>query len=87
MINHANNLIDTKVPSRYIHQIMWQMACTGHMGAYFVTYNPGYPDAQKLKYLFVERDDKLIKTMEDIVREFDREVDVLVNLIKGVKNG
>lgn len=87
MVNHANNLMETKVPSRYKHQIMWQMACTGMMGCYFVTYNPEYPDAQKLKYLFVERDDKLIKTMEDAVREFDREVDVLVNILKGVKNG
>lgn len=87
MVNHANNLMETKVPSRYKHQIMWQMACTGMMGCYFVTYNPDYPEDQKLKYLFVERDDKLIKTMEDAVKEFDREVDVLVNILKGVKNG
>lgn len=87
MVNHANNLMETKVPSRYKHQIMWQMACTGLMGCYFVTYNKDYPKDQQLKYLFVERDDKLIKTMEDAVREFDREVDVLVNILKGVKNG
>jgi putative phage-type endonuclease len=87
MVNHANNLMETKVPSRYKHQIMWQMACTGLMGCYFVTYNKEYPEGQQLKYLFVERDDKLIKTMEDAVKEFDREVDVLVNILKGVKNG
>ncbi len=88
MVTHASNLMDTKVPSQYIHQIMWQMACTGNMGAYFVTYNPEYPDEQKLKYVFIERDDKLIKEMEDEVIKFDKEVDVLVKLLKeGAQNG
>lgn len=87
MMNHASNLMDNKVPAKYLHQIMWQMACTGLQGCYFVTYNPEFTEKTKLKYLFVERDDKLIKSMEDAVKEFDREVDVLVNILKGANNG
>lgn len=88
MPTHARNILADIVPSQYKHQIQWQIACTNSAGAYWVSYNPDFTDDTKIKYLFVERDDKLIKEMEDEVIKFDKEVDVLVNLLKeGVKNG
>lgn len=79
---HARNLLAETLPSQYKHQVQWQMACTGMLGAYWVSYNPDFTEDTTLKYLFVERDEKLIKEMEDEVVKFDKEVDVLVNLLK-----
>ena len=79
---HARNLLAEKIPNQYRHQVQWQMACTGMLGAYWVSYNPDFTDDTRLKYLFVERDDKLIKEMEHEVIKFDKEIDVLVNLLK-----
>jgi len=88
MPTHARNILAEKVPSQYKHQIQWQIACTGTTGAYWVSYNPDFTPDTEIKYLFVEKDDKLIKEMENEVIKFDKEVDVLVNLLKeGVKNG
>lgn len=88
MMTHARNLLAKELPSQYKHQVMWQMACAGVDGAYWVSYNPEFPEDTRMKYLFVERDNVLIKQMEEAVMEFDREVDQLVKLLKeGAKNG
>ena len=88
MMTHARNLMAKELPSQYKHQVQWQMACSGMNGSYWVSYNPEFPEDTRMKYLFVERDDKLIAEMEKAVKQFDFEVDQLVQLLKeGVTHG
>ena len=89
MMTHARNLLAKDLPSQYKHQVQWQIACAGVNGAYWVSYNPEFPEDTRMKYLFVERDDKLIAEMETAVKQFDFEVDQLVNLLKegAINNG
>ena len=88
MMVHARNLLAKELPSQYKHQVHWQMACAGVNGAYWVSYNPDFPEDTRMKYLFVERDEGLISEMETAVKQFDFEVDQLVQLLKeGAING
>jgi putative phage-type endonuclease len=85
---HARNLLAKELPNQYKHQVHFQMCCAGVNGAYWVSYNPEFPKQTKMKYLFVERDDKLVKEMDEAIAQFDIEVDQLVKLLKeGAKNG
>jgi len=85
-VTHAYNLLSKKMDTRYIYQIQWQMACCEADFGYFASYHPDYPTDQRLRWLKVERDNKLISEVEMAVRDFDVEIDNLVNdLKKGVE--
>ena len=85
-VTHAYNLLSKKMDKRYIYQIQWQMACCEADYGYFASYHPNYPKEQQLRWLKVDRDDKLITEVERVVRDFDVEIDNLVNdLKKGVE--
>ena len=85
-VTHAYNLLSKKMDARYIYQIQWQMACCEADYGYFASYHPDYPTDQRLRWLKVERDNKLISEVEMAVRDFDVEIDNLVNdLKKGVE--
>ena len=85
-VTHAYNLLSKKMDKRYIYQIQWQMACCEADYGYFASYHPNYPKEQQLRWLKVDRDDKLIAEVERVVRDFDVEIDNLVNdLKKGVE--
>jgi putative phage-type endonuclease len=85
-VTHAYNLLSKKMDKRYIYQIQWQMACCEADHGYFASYHPDYPPDQRLRWLKVERDDKIISELEMVVRDFDVEIDNLVNdLKKGVE--
>ena len=85
-VTHAYNLLSKKMDKRYIYQIQWQMACCEADYGYFASYHPDYPKAQQLRWLKVDRDDKLISELEMVVRDFDVEIENLVNdLKKGVE--
>ena len=79
---HTKTLIDKKLPTQYMPQVQFQMACTGFKYAHFVSYSPNFPDKQKLIYILVPRDDKYIKQMEDALEIFLTQVDALVEKIK-----
>ena len=74
---------------RYQYQVQWQIACTESDYAYFASYHPDFPPELRLKVVKVEKDDKLIAEIEEAVREFDIEVEGLINDIKkgGNKDG
>ena len=72
-----------------IHQVMWQIACTESDYAYFASYHPDYPPELRLKWVKVEKDDSVIKSLEEAVRQFDIEIEDLIIKIQngGNKNG
>ena len=75
--------------ARYQFQVQWQIACTESDYAYFASYHPDFGKDLRLKFVKVEKDDKIIAELEKAVREFDIEVEGLINDIKngGNKDG
>lgn len=79
---HTTNLLERKLPSRYVSQVQWQMACTGAEYANFVSYNPNFEPKLQLIYLDVERDDEYIEMLEEEVSTFLTEVDDIINILR-----
>ena len=86
---HAKNIMSETMPKNYIYQVMWQIACTESDYAYFASYHPDFPPALRLKWVRVEKDDSVIKSLEEAVRQFDIEIEDLIIKIQngGNKNG
>ena len=86
---HAKNLMSETMPKNYIYQVMWQIACTESDYAYFASYHPDYPPELRLKWVKVEKDDSVIKSLEEEVRAFDISIEDLIIKIQngGNKNG
>ena len=83
-VTHAKNLLSEKMPKNYEYQVQWQIACTGSEYAYFASYHPDFGKDLRLKFVKVEKDVKLIAELEKAVREFDVEVEDLINKIKTI---
>jgi len=79
---HTTNLLERKLPSRYISQVQWQIACTGADYANFVSYNPNFEPKLQLMYVEVERDNEYIEMLEEEVSIFLLEVDEVINTLK-----
>jgi len=67
---HLETLIGQAVPSRYITQMQFQMACTGRQWCDFVSYDPRMPENMRLFVKRVHRDNKLIDELETEVASF-----------------
>ena len=72
---HLNTLITGQVPSEYLPQITWQMACTGRQWCDFVSFDPRLPTDKRLTIIRVERDDKAIATLEQAVIKANQTLD------------
>ena len=82
---HAKNLMSEKMPKNYEYQVQWQIQCTESDFAYFASYHPDFPKDLRLKYVKVDKDDSIIKSLEEAVRQFDIEIEDLI--IKITKQG
>ena len=71
---HIDTLLTGKVPSKYITQMMWQMACTGRDWCDFVSFDPRLPEHMQLFVKRVEADPTLIASLEAEVSLFLGEV-------------
>lgn len=72
---HIDTLLGQSVPSKYITQMQWQMACTGRAWCDFVSYDPRMPEAMRLFVHRVSRDKELIASLEADVLTFLAEVE------------
>lgn len=79
---HIETLLAASVPSKYITQMQWQMACTGRKYCDFVSFDPRLPPSMQMFLVRIERDDKLISELETMVRDFLSEVDAKVAALK-----
>ena len=88
-VTHAKNLMAETMPSNYVYQVQWQIACTESTYGYFASYHPDFPPELRLKWVKVERDDEVISKITTAVKQFDIEIESLINDIKkgGNKNG
>lgn len=72
---HLDTLLTGKPQGKYVIQMQWQMACTGTKWCDFVSFDPRFPEALQLFVTRINRDDAHIKTLEDEVSSFLRELD------------
>ena len=79
---HTNTLMSKSVPSKYIPQMQWQLACTGAKWVDFVSYNPNFPVELQLFVFRVDRDDTYIAELEAEVIKFLDEVDQTIIKLK-----
>ena len=87
-VTHGNNLLSDTMPKNYIYQVQWQIACCEADYGYFASYHPDYPKDLRLKWMKVEKDEKVIGALVNRVRDFDIEVhDLVVKLTQGNKDG
>ena len=87
---HIDTLLSGKVPERYITQMQWQMACTGHLWCDFVSYDPRMPENMRLFIARIPRNDATTAFMEAEVRAFLAELDAKIADLKsqyGDNNG
>jgi len=78
---HIDFLLTGVIPDKYIKQMQWQMACTGREWCDFVSYDPRMPADLQGRIERVERDGKLINSLERDVEEFLEELDNKVVLL------
>lgn len=75
---HLETLLDGEVPTKYLTQIYWQMACTGRTWADYVSYSPSFPDHLQLFIKRVPRNDARIRELEAEVVSFLGEVEATI---------
>jgi putative phage-type endonuclease len=80
---HTNTLMSKSVPSKYIPQMQWQLACTNARWVDFVSYNPNFPEELQLFVARVDRDDSyIIGELEAEVIKFLDEVEQTIIKLK-----
>jgi putative phage-type endonuclease len=71
---HIETLLGKAAPAKYVHQMMWQMACTGRAWCDFVSFDPRLPENMRLFVARLHRDDEMITELEAEVTAFLNEV-------------
>jgi len=79
---HARNLMSETMPKNYVYQVQWEIACTESDYAYFASYHPDFPKELRLKWVRVEKDDGVIKSLSEAIRDFDVSIEDMVIKIK-----
>jgi len=67
---HLETLLGQNIPSKYITQVQFQMACTGRKWCDWVSYDPRMPESMRLFVVRVARDDNHIAELETEVTMF-----------------
>jgi putative phage-type endonuclease len=82
---HIKTLLAKKPDTKYVTQMMWQMACTDRQWCDFVSFDPRFPENLQLYVQRIERDDKAVSYLEQEVCDFLLEVEAMVNQLLGMK--
>ena len=72
---HIATILSGCIPSQYVPQVQWQLACTGRLWCDFVSFDPRMPSDMQLFIVSVDRDDEAIALYEQEVVKFLAEVD------------
>jgi len=79
---HTNTLMTQSIPTKYIPQMQWQMACAGYDFVDFISYNPNFPDHLQLFVKRLDRDNDYIGQLESEVTAFIAEIEQQVLKLK-----
>lgn len=72
---HIETLLGGSVPSKYVTQMQWQMACSGRAWCDFVSFDPRMPESMRLFVQRIKRDGVLISSLETDILTFLSELD------------
>lgn len=67
---HLETLLSQKIPTKYITQMMFQMACCGRQWVDFVSFDPRLPENMSLFVKRLDRDEAKIKEIETEIASF-----------------
>lgn len=84
---HFETLLAGKIPSKYVPQVQWQMACANRLWNDFVSFDPRAPEGLQLFITRVDRDDKYISELEAEVHKFLEELEQRMEKLLKVANG
>ncbi len=79
---HIDTLLKKVIPSKYVTQMMWQMACTGRAWCDFASFDPRLPEHMQLIVIRLHRDDAMIAEIEAEVAKFLTEIDEKVAALR-----
>ena len=82
---HITTMLDGRVPTKYIPQMQWQMACTGRQWNDFVSYCPEMPTDLQMFIKRLPRDDAYIAELERKVQEFLLDVSVTLERLEALR--
>jgi putative phage-type endonuclease len=75
---HLNTILLNEVPSEYIPQITWQLACTKREWCDFVSFDPRLPSHLQIVVIRIFAKDLDIAGIEADVRKFNQNIETLV---------
>lgn len=81
---HLETLLGQAVPSKYVLQMQFQMACTGRKWCDFVSYDPRMPENMRLFVKRLDRDDAAVKEIEDAIAVFLLEMAVKLSQLNSL---
>lgn len=81
---HIDYLLAGKAPSKYIPQMVWQLACTGRKWCDFVSFDPRMPEEMQLLIVRFDRNDEQIAETETEVRKFLTEVESTISKLRAI---
>ena len=82
---HLETLLTQSVPSKYITQMQWQMACAQRQWCDYVSYDPRLPQDLQLFVKRVEFDQEYVAMLEEEVTKFLAELDDKLTKLKNLR--
>ena len=82
---HLDTLLTQSVPSKYITQMQWQMACAQRQWCDYVSYDPRLPQDLQLFVKRVEFDQEYVAMLEEEVIKFLAELDSKLTKLKNLR--
>jgi putative phage-type endonuclease len=79
---HFETILSESIPSKYITQMQWQMACTERKWCDFVSFDPRAPEGLQYFSKRVYRDQEMITALENEVIKFLGEMEEKIKSLK-----
>lgn len=79
---HIETLLTEKIPSKYVLQMQFQLACTERDWCDFVSFDPRMPTGMVMWTQRVERDDRMISEIDSEAVKFLNEVEGQVKALR-----
>lgn len=80
--NHTKMLIERKISKEHLYQVQFQLACTQRDFGIYACFNPDFEPTEQIVLIKVDRDDGMIKTINEEVSLFLQEADDLITKIR-----
>ena len=81
---HIETLLTKTVPTKYITQMMWQMACADRPWCDFVSFDPRLPEKHQLFIKRINYDPEMVNMLENSVIQFLGDVDLKIQQLESL---